>query len=332
MNPSAVTPESPRARSGRLRATQWWSVARRFNTVAILVVLVIAASFVSGDFLSIANLSNISRQVAGIGIMSVGMLLVVLTGGIDLSVGSVAALGSVVSAMLIPEHGVAVALLVTLFVGGVCGLVSGVLVAFCRLTSFVVTLAMMTVARGVAMIISNGSPVMVDEPGQALLDFGRHAYLGIPGPTLVMLIVFIAGGIALNRMRAGRVVRAIGSNEEAVRLSGVPVARHVLGTYVCSGLLAAVAGIISTSRAGVGAPAVGAGDELTVIAAVVIGGASLAGGKGGTLNTLMGVLILGVIGNIMNLASVPGYHQQVVMGAIIVAAVLSQRGARFWRR
>lgn len=332
MNPSAVTPESRRAQPGHSRAQQWWSIARRFNTVAILIVLVIAASFVSSDFFSVANLSNISRQVAGVGIMSVGMLLVVLTGGIDLSVGSIAALGSVLSAMLIPDHGLTFALIATLLVGALCGLISGVLVAWCRLTPFVVTLAMMTVARGVAMIVSDGSPILVDDPGQALLDFGRHIYLDIPGPTLVMLIVFVIGGVALNRMRAGRVVRAIGSNEEAVRLSGVPVARHIMGTYVCSGLLAAMAGIISTARAGVGAPTVGVGDELTVIAAVVIGGASLAGGKGGALNTLMGVLILGVIGNIMNLASVPGYHQQVVMGVIIVAAVLSQRGVRFWRR
>ncbi|SEA42098.1 ABC transporter permease [Paraburkholderia sartisoli] len=332
MNPSAVTPESHESNSGRAHAKQWWAVARRFNTVAILVVLMIAASFVSEDFLSVPNLANISRQVAGVGIMSVGMLLVVLTGGIDLSVGSIAALGSVLSAMLIPQHGLFFALCASLFVGALCGFVSGVLVAWSRLTPFVVTLAMMTVARGIAMIVSNGSPILVDDPGQALLDFGRHAYFGIPGPTFVMLIVFIAGGFALNRLRAGRIVRAIGSNEEAVRLSGVPVARHVLGTYVASGVLAALAGIISTSRAGVGAPTVGVGDELTVIAAVVIGGASLAGGKGGALNTLMGVLILGVIGNIMNLASVPGYHQQVVMGVIIVAAVLSQRGARLWRR
>jgi ribose transport system permease protein len=332
MNPSAVTPESRRAQSGHPRAQHWWSIARRFNTVAILIVLVIAASFVSSDFMSVANVSNISRQVAGVGIMSVGMLLVVLTGGIDLSVGSIAALGSVLSALLIPDHGLGFALLASLAVGALCGLVSGVLVAWCRLTPFVVTLAMMTVARGIAMIVANGSPILVDDPGQALLDFGRHTYLGVPGPTLVMLVVFVIGGFALNRLRAGRVVRAIGSNEEAVRLSGVPVARHVLGTYVASGLLAAMAGIISTARAGVGAPTVGVGDELTVIAAVVIGGASLAGGKGGALNTLMGVLILGVIGNIMNLASVPGYHQQVVMGVIIVAAVLSQRGTRFWRR
>lgn len=332
MNHSAATPESSSARTQRAAAASWWTAARRFNTVAILVVLVIAASFVSSDFLSVPNLANISRQVAGVGIMSVGMLLVVLTGGIDLSVGSVAALGSVLCALLIPEHGLWFALLATLLTGALCGFVSGALVAWLRLTPFVVTLAMMTVARGIALIVSNGSPILVDDPGQALLDFGRHSYLGIPGPTLVMLLVFIGGGIALNRLRAGRVVRAIGSNEEAVRLSGVPVARHVLGTYVASGVLAAMAGIISTSRAGVGAPTVGVGDELTVIAAVVIGGASLAGGKGGALNTLMGVLILGVIGNIMNLASVPGYHQQVVMGVIIVAAVLSQRGGGFWRR
>ncbi|MDR5762845.1 ABC transporter permease [Caballeronia sp. LZ035] len=332
MNQSAATPESSNARTQRATAASWWTAARRFNTVAILLVLVIAASFVSSDFLSVPNLANISRQVAGVGIMSVGMLLVVLTGGIDLSVGSVAALGSVLCALLIPEHGLWFALLATLLTGALCGFVSGALVAWFRLTPFVVTLAMMTVARGIALIVSNGSPILVDDPGQALLDFGRHSYLGIPGPTLVMLLVFIGGGIALNRLRAGRVVRAIGSNEEAVRLSGVPVARHVLGTYVASGVLAAMAGIISTSRAGVGAPTVGVGDELTVIAAVVIGGASLAGGKGGALNTLMGVLILGVIGNIMNLASVPGYHQQVVMGVIIVAAVLSQRGGGFWRR
>lgn len=332
MNSSAATSDSRGRRAGSSALRRYWQAVRRFNTVGILVILLAAASFISDDFLSVANLSNISRQVAGVGVMSVGMLLVVLTGGIDLSVGSVAALGSVLSALLIPDHGLAFALVAALVTGGLCGLVSGALVAFCRLTPFVVTLAMMTVARGIAMIVSNGSPILVDDAGQALLDFGRHSYFGIPGPTLVMLVVFVLGGIALGRMRAGRVVRAIGSNEEAVRLSGVPVARHVLGTYVCSGVLASVAGIISTARASVGAPTVGVGDELTVIAAVVIGGASLAGGKGGVLNTLMGVLILGVIGNIMNLASVPGYHQQVVMGVIIVAAVLMQQGPGFWRR
>jgi ribose transport system permease protein len=320
------------AGNGERKLRHWLAITRRFNTVAILAILVILASIVSADFFTAANLANISRQVAGIGVMSVGMLLVVLTGGIDLSVGSVSALGSVISALLIPSCGLSASITISLLTGAACGMISGTLIAWFRLTPFVVTLAMMTAARGFALIMSDGSPIIIDDSGQSLLNFGRESYLGVPDPTLVMLAAFLLGAIVLNYTRQGRVLRAIGSNEEAVRLSGVPVARHVLGAYVVSGMLAALAGVISTSRAGVGAPTVGAGDELTVIAGVVIGGASLSGGKGGSVNTLMGVLILGVIANIMNLANVPGYHQQVVMGAIIVIAVLSQRGARFWRR
>jgi ribose transport system permease protein len=172
---------------------------------------------------------------------------------------------------------------------------------------------------------------MIDDAGQALLDFGRDSWWIMPEPTVLMLAVFALGAVFLSLTRAGRIVRAIGSNEEAVRLSGVPVGRHLMLAYLVSGLLAAGAGIISAARAGVGSPTVGTGDELTVIAAVVIGGASLAGGRGTVLNTLVGVITLGVIGNVMNLASVPGYHQQVVMGVIIIVAILAQRstgGAR----
>lgn len=300
---------------------------KNYATLIILIALVIAASLVSADFFTSPNLSNISRQIAGFGIMSMGMLLVVLTGGIDLSVGSVAALSSVVTAMLIPEHGLTVGLLAGLGSGLVCGVVNGVLISSYRLSPFVVTLAMMTVARGLALIVSNGAPILVDEPGALLLDFGRETIAQIPLPTALMLLVFLAGAVFLGLTRPGRIVRAVGSNEEAVRLSGVPVGRHVLLTYLVSGILASIAGIISTARAGVGAPTVGVGDELTVIAAVVIGGASLAGGRGNVLNTLVGVVILGVIANIMNLTSVPGYHQQVVMGVIILVAILAQRGA-----
>lgn len=298
----------------------------RFNTVLILIVLLVAASFVSPDFMTTANMANVARQVVTVGIMSMGMLLVVLTGGIDLSVGSVAALASVATAMLIPEYGLPVAIAGGLLAGVVCGLVSGSLIAHYRLSPFVVTLAMMTVARGMALIISKGAPTMVDESGQALLDFGRDAWWILPQPTVLMLLVFALGAVFLSLTRAGRIVRAIGSNEEAVRLSGVPVRRHLVLAYLVSGLLAAGAGIISVARAAVGSPTVSTGDELTVIAAVVIGGASLSGGRGTVLNTLVGVITLGVIGNIMNLASVPGYHQQVVMGVIIVIAILAQRG------
>ncbi len=317
----AVTRDQPE-RSGFA-----WGSLKQFNTVLIFAVLIIGSTFVSSDFMTGPNISNVSRQVAGIGIMSMGMLLVVLTGGIDLSVGSVAALSSVVTAMLMPEYGLTLAVLGGLVAGAICGVVNGVLISRFRLSAFVVTLAMMTVARGVALIISKGAPVLVDEKGQALLDFGRETWAWIPQPTAIMLLIFVIGGLFLGYMRAGRLVRAIGSNEEAVRLSGVSVWVYALLAYVVSGTLAAAAGVIAVARSGVGAPTVGIGDELTVIAAVVIGGASLMGGRGTVVNTLIGVLTLGVIANIMNLTSVPGYHQQVVMGAIIIVAILAQRSS-----
>jgi ribose transport system permease protein len=315
----------PRAQPGRTGFV--WQSLKQFNTVFILAVLLVGSSFVSSDFMTGPNISNISRQVAGIGIMAMGMLLVVLTGGIDLSVGSVAAVASVATSMLIPEYGLPLAVLGGLLAGAICGTVNGLLIARFRLSAFVVTLAMMTIARGVALIVSKGAPVLVDETGQTLLEFGRDTWLGVPQPTALMLLVFLVGGLFLRYMRAGRLVRAIGSNEEAVRLSGVSVGRYALIAYVVSGICAAAAGIVSVARAGVGSPTVGFGDELTVIAAVVIGGASLMGGRGTVLNTLVGVLILGSIANIMNLTGVPGYHQQVVMGVIIVVAILVQRSS-----
>lgn len=327
MKPLTSTGDTPVKSAETTFLRPVWLLLRQHATVLILAVLVVAASWVSSDFFTGPNLSNISRQIAGVGIMSMGMLLVVLTGGIDLSVGSVAALASVITAMVIPEHGLVLGLSAGLAAGLACGLINGWLVSAYRLSPFVVTLAMMTIARGVALIVSNGAPILVDEQGSLLLDFGRDTVLGLPWPTVLMLAVFALWAAFLGCTRPGRVVRAAGSNEEAVRLSGVPVRRHVLLTYLVSGGLAAVAGVISTARAGVGAPTVGMGDELTVIASVVIGGASLAGGRGNVLNTLVGVLILGVIANIMNLASVPGYHQQVVMGVIILAAILAQKGA-----
>ena len=326
MNKELTTIATPTSGGQRMKLPAWESI-RRFNTLFILLALVICSSLFSADFLTGPNVSNVSRQVAGVGIMSMGMLLVVLTGGIDLSVGSVAALSSVTTALLIPQMGMSVAIAGGLLSGIVCGAVSGALIAFYRLSPFVVTLATMTVARGIAMIVSKGAPILVSEEAQPLLDFGRNTWVSIPQPTAMMLIVFAIGAVFLGLTRAGRIVRAIGSNEEAVRLSGVSIGFYTLLTYVAAGFLSALAGVVSVARSGVGAPSVGVGDELTVIAAVVIGGASLAGGRGTVLNTLVGVLVLGIIANIMNLTSVPGYHQQVVTGVIIVVAILAQRGS-----
>jgi ribose/xylose/arabinose/galactoside ABC-type transport system permease subunit len=310
-------------------------LVQRFGTLGIFVVLVVVASLWSDSFLTKPNILNVLRQVAsGAGIMAVGMLYVILTRGIDLSVGSVSALGSVLSAYFIAFSGYGVLGSVALVIlsGAVCGLITGFFVAYVRLPSFVMSLAMMAIARGLSLIISEGRPIPIGDDGDPLAAFGSGFWFGIPQPVILMFAVFIVGGVVLNFTRFGRVITAIGSNEEAVRLSGIAVPRYILAVYVISGALAAVAGIISTSRTGVGSAQVGIGAELNVIAAVVIGGASLMGGRGGVVNTLLGALVMGIIANIMNLAGVPGYHQQVYMGLIIVVAMLLQYGTGSLRR
>ena len=308
---------------------------QRFGTLAIFLALVIVATFWSDAFLSRANVLNVLRQVAsGAGIMAVGMLFVILTRGIDLSVGSIAALGSVLTGHFVAMsgHGPLLTVIYVLLAGAACGLFTGAFVAYLRLPPFVMSLAMLAIARGLALIISDGRPIPLGEAGQAFQDFGSGFLFGIPQPVVLMFLVFIVGGIVLNFTRFGRLITAIGSNEEAVRLAGIPVPRYILSVYVISGVLAATAGIISSSRTGVGSAQVGVGAELNVIAAVVIGGASLMGGRGGVINTFLGALIMGIIANIMNLAGVPGYHQQVYMGAIIVVAMLLQFGTGSLRR
>ncbi|WP_159014667.1 ABC transporter permease [Acidisoma sp. S159] len=306
---------------------------RRYGTLCIFVLLMVGAAWQSDAFLTDRNIMNVLRQIAGTGIMAVGMLFVILTGGIDLSVGSILALGSVASAIVIGLHGTAIGIGAAVTAGAACGLVTGILVAYAGLPPFVITLAAMTAVRGFALIVSNGQPIMMDEDvGAWLTDFGSGFFLGVPDPVILMTVVFVVAGVVLNFTKFGRTVKAIGSNREAVRLSGIPVPRYVMAVYVVSGALAALAGVISTSRTGVGSGVIGVGAELNVIAAVVIGGASLMGGRGGVINTLLGALVMGVIGNIMNLVGVPGYNQQVCMGAIIVIAMLLQHGSRWFRK
>ena len=311
--------------AGRKRGLDVRSLAASYSTIAIFVVLVLVASFISTSFLSSRNIENVLRQVAGTGVISMGMLLVILTGGIDLSVGSVAALGSITCASLLTSMSLWSAVPISLLAGAALGTISGYFVAVRRMPSFVVTLACMTIARGIALIVSEGRPIFMGDNGAWLNDgFNRGSILGIPLPVALMLLVFGVTAFVLRLTAYGRLIVAIGSNGEAVRLSGVRVTPRVFSVYVISGVLSALAGIIITARSGVGSPVVGIGMELDVIAAVVIGGASLMGGRGTALNTLIGVLTLGVIGNIMNLLNVPGYHQEVVKGVIILVAVLLQ--------
>lgn len=307
--------------SGAQKALNW---AKNNNTVIIFALMLIVAALTTSSFFTERNIMNVLRQSSSVGIISVGMLLVVLTRGIDLSVGSNAALGAVVAALVVQTQHPAVALLVALGVGAGAGLISGFFVAYMRLPAFVVTLALMTVARGLALILSRGQPIQLGTSGEAFSAFAQGYLFGLPYPVILMLVVFLLGGVLLNFTRPGRIITAIGSNEEAVHLSGVNVRAYVLSVYVVSGVLAVLAGIITMGRSGVGAPSIGSGAELDAIAAVVIGGASLMGGKGGVFGALLGVLTLGVIRNVMNLSGVPGYHQEVMMGVIIITAVLLQ--------
>ena len=308
------------------------SMINTYGTVLILIVLLIVAQAMSDVFLTQRNMFNILRQVTATGLMSIGMLLVILTRGIDLSVGSIEALGSVASATFIADMSPIVGVAATIALGGLCGLASGVLVGFLRLPPFVTTLAIMTIARGAALIMSQGQPIRMGADGAAFTAFGSGFWLGIPLPVILLFATFVIAAIVLTFTRFGRLVKAIGSNEDAVRLSGINVQFYIVSVYIISGMLAAAAGIISTTRTGIGSANIGVGAELDAIAAVVIGGASLMGGRGNAINTFIGVFILGIIANLMNLAGVPGFYQQVFKGGIIIAAMLLQYSSTLVKR
>ncbi|MER5997833.1 ABC transporter permease [Nonomuraea angiospora] len=291
------------------------------GALAALVVLVVALSLLSPDFLSVTNLLNVGVQAAVTAILAFGQTFVIVTSGIDLSVGSVAALSAIVLAWTASVAGLPwpLATLVSLLVGVVCGLVNAVLIAYGRLPPFIATLAMLGVARGLALVISAGSPIPMPD---AVSHLGDTAGGFLPVPVIVMVVMGVIAAVILNRTYAGRAMYAIGGNEEAARLSGIKVGRQKLITYALSGGFAAVAGIVLASRLASAQPQAAAGYELDAIAAVVIGGASLSGGKGRALGTFVGALILAVLRNGLNLLSVSAFWQQVVIGVVIALAVL----------
>ncbi|MFI7442813.1 ABC transporter permease [Nonomuraea indica] len=301
------------------------------GSLAALVVLVVALSLMSGDFLTVTNLLNVGVQAAVTAILAFGSTFVIITGGIDLSVGAVAALSAMVLAWTAADTGLPwpLATLVALAVGVVCGLVNAVLIAYGKLPPFIATLAMLGVARGLALVVSQGSPIEMPEEVSRLGDtIGGY----LPVPVLVMAVMGVIAAVVLNRTYTGRAMYAIGGNEEAARLSGIAVGKQKLITYALSGVFAAVAGIVLASRLASAQPQAAAGYELDAIAAVVIGGASLSGGKGRALGTLVGALILAVLRNGLNLLSVSAFWQQVVIGVVIALAVLldtlRRRGGR----
>lgn len=297
------------------------------NTYCILLLLFIACNFASENFFTQANLVNICQQYAGTTCVSIGMLFVIITGGIDLSVGSIEALGAaIVSYAMVNMHmGVLPAACIALLFGCLFGMFTGFLVAKTKIAAFVASLAMMTIARGIAYIITNGAPITT--PTGTISKLGTARLLPfLTWLTVIAIIVVAVASFVLKKTAYGRKILAIGSNEEAVRLAGINVMPHVISVYAISGFLSALGGVIATSRTGIGSASVGNGLELDCIAACVIGGASLSGGSGVPLKTVVGVLILALIGNIMNLMAVPSYPQDVIKGIIIILAVLLQQG------
>jgi ribose transport system permease protein len=286
----------------------------------VLLVLFGALTLASDEFLTGNNLANLARQVSIFGIIAVGQLLVILTAGIDLSVGSVLGLsGAVTAELLVHGSGILPAIAGGLLVGVAAGLVSGVLVAHAKLPPFIVTLGMLGIARGVVLVLTDATTVQPLPSGFA--DIANGSFLGLPNLLWMFVVVAVLVAFVLRRTVFGRYVYAVGSNPESARLSGVPVRRVLICVYAIAGLLAAFGGVLLTSRLNAGIPTAGTGYELNAIAACVIGGASLFGAKGGAFGAAAGALIVGVLNNGGNLLAINPFYLQIIIGALILIAV-----------
>ncbi|MCG8498880.1 MAG: ABC transporter permease [Firmicutes bacterium] len=293
--------------------------------VVTLVILIIAGMVLSNKFFMARNILNILLQNSMMTIISMGMLFAIITGGIDLSVGSVVALsGCLVAGFIQGGANTLPAISLVLLIMALVGMTSGILVSYGRIAPFIVTLAMMTIVRGLAYIYQIGADRRID--GTALTETINSNIGIIPVPIIIMAIVVIVIGFILEKTTFGRGVYAIGGNSETARLAGINVNLNVILVYTISSVLAAISGIILAGRLSMGTALVGQGFELDAIAAVVVGGASLSGGTGTAVNTLMGAFIIGILANIMNLMGVAAYPQMIIKGVIIVAAVLIKRG------
>ena len=288
-----------------------------------LILFSAIVAVINPRFLSVANILNVFRQSSINAVIAIGMTFVILTGGIDLSVGSILAFcGAVSAAMLSSGMNPVLSLLVALVLGLFFGIVNGFLVSVMKLQAFIVTLVTMTFLRGATLVFTNGKPITVNDGGALFENIGGGYLFNIPIPIYITLILFVAGHYILTNTRFGRYTYAIGGNEEATKLSGIKVNNIKIWIYGISGILSALAGIITTSRLFSAQPTAGTGYELDAIAAVVLGGTSLAGGVGKITGTALGVIIIGVLGNALNLLDVSSYYQMMIKAAVILIAVL----------
>ena len=295
------------------------------KTLIALIVMIVVVSFLNPNFFTAGNILNILRQTAVNAIIAVGMTMVILTAGIDLSVGSILALcGAIGASLIASELPVLVAIGASLAGGAILGGISGIIIAKGKVQAFIATLVSMTLVRGLTLVYTDGRPISTGftDIADQFAYIGTGYTLGIPVPVWIMVITFIGAWYLLNHTRLGRYIYALGGNENATRLSGINVDRIKIAVYAISGFLSALAGLIVTSRLSSAQPTAGAGYELDAIAAVVVGGTSLMGGKGTIIGTLLGALIIGFLNNALNLLDVSSYYQMIAKALVILLAVL----------
>lgn len=302
------------------------TIMKKSGSVIGLVVLFAVIACLNSSFIDPGNLKNLLRQVSINALISFGMTFVILTGGIDLSVGSILALSSALMASFIvggldPIFGIVIACVI----GAALGAVNGLVITYGKVAPFIATLATMTIFRGLTLVYTNGNPISGLTENEAFLNFGQGYFLELPVPAVMMLIMFGILYFILHKTPLGRKTYAVGGNEKVSFIAGIKINRIKIFAYTVTGMLCGMAGAILTSRLNSAQPTAGTGYELDAIAAVVLGGTSLSGGKGRIVGTLVGALIIGTLNNGLNILNVSSFYQQVVKGIVILLAVLMDR-------
>jgi ribose transport system permease protein len=314
--------------AGGMRRINLGALSQTLGSLASLIILSLFLWSQESVFMSHGNWLNIARQASFNAILAMGMTFVILTGGVDLSVGSIVALSSVCGGLLMYNHGWSMwpAVLIIVAVGALCGFFNGVIVTLGKIPPFIVTLGTMQIFRGIALQLTAGKPIFDITKKQPNFDiWGTRNYGGVPSPVIITAVVFVVLYLVLRYTRLGLYTYAIGGNEQATRFSGVNINRYKLAVYSLMGAAAGIAGVMLSSRLNSAQPNVASGAELDAIAAVVIGGTSLFGGEGTIVGTLVGALLMAVIRNGLTLMHVSAFYQQIVIGSVIILAVLIDR-------
>lgn len=304
----------------------WWEKIKynyfqEFILLVVLLVLGTIFSLLTDTFLTIPNMLNVLLQISIIAILGFGVTIIIISAGIDLSLGSVMALVGMGTAAILTSStpSIFLAILGGLLIGGIVGFINGITVAYIHLPAFIATLAMMSIARGVALVVTNAIPIY--NLPESFLFLGSGFLWGIPTPIYVMISLYFILDFILRKTKFGRYIYAIGGNEEATRLSGINTRRYKLLVYVVGGICTGVAGILFTARLGSGQPTAGVGYELDAITAAILGGTNLFGGSGNLIGTLIGAFVMGVISNGQALLNISSYVQNIVRGIIVILAV-----------